>query len=102
MIHDTVSLKDAERFFLQISRLHDRLRLISIIQSCTTISFVLALGAMISAYFDEPVIASILFLGSILLMMVSMRLFTGKIQIANRSLTFICPTSRLIRNENSI
>ena len=46
----------------------------------------LALGAMIAAYFDEPVIASILFLGSILLMMGSMLLFTREIQIANRAL----------------
>ena len=41
---------------------------------------------MIATYFDEPVIASILFLGSILLMMGSMLLFTREIQIANRAL----------------
>ena len=46
----------------------------------------LALGAMIAAYFDEPVMSSILFLGSILLMMGSMLLFTREIQIANRAL----------------
>ena len=86
VIRDSVSPKDAERFLLQISRLRDRLRLIGIIQSCAAISFVLALGAMIAAYFDEPIIASILFLGSILLMMGSMLLFTREIQIANRAL----------------
>ena len=86
VIRDSVSPKDAERFLLQISRLRDRLRLIGIIQSCAAISFVLALGAMIATYFDEPVIASILFLGSILLMMGSMLLFTREIQIANRAL----------------
>ena len=86
VIHDSVSPKDAERFLVQIGRLRDRLRLIGIIQSCAAISFVLALGAMIAAYFDKPIIASILFLGSILLMMSSMLLFTREIQIANRAL----------------
>ena len=64
LIRDSVSPKDAERFLLQISRLRDRLRLI-IISPALPYPFVLALGAMIAAYFDEPVIASILFLGSI-------------------------------------
>ena len=86
VIHDSVSHKDAERFLLQIDRLRDRLQLIGIIQSCAAISFVLALGAMIATYFEEPVIASIMFLGSILLMMGSMLLFTREIQIANRAL----------------
>ena len=86
VIRDSVLPKDAERFVLQISRLRDRLRLIGIIQSCAAIFFVLALGAMIATYFDEPIIASILFLGSILLMMSSMLVFTREIQIANRAL----------------
>ena len=86
VIRDNVSPKDLERFLLQISSLRDRLWLIGIVQSFTAISFVLALGAMIAAYFDEPVIASILFLGSILIMMCSMLLFTREIQIANRAL----------------
>ena len=83
---DSVSPKAAERFLLQIGPLRDRLRLIGIIQSFAAISFLLALGAMIATYFDKPVIASILFLGSILLMMGSMLLFTREIQIANRAL----------------
>ena len=86
VVRDSVSPTDAERFILQISRLRDRLRLIGIIQSCAAISFVLALVAMIAAYFDERVVASILFLGSILMMMGSMLLFTREIQIANTAL----------------
>ena len=79
VIRDNVSPNDAERFLLQINRLRDRLRLIGIIQSCAAISFVLALGAMIAAYFDEHMVSSVLFLGSILL-------FTREIQIANTAL----------------
>ena len=84
VIPDNISPKDAERFLLQINRL----RLIGIIQSCAAIFFVLALSAMIAAYFDERVVSSILFLGSILLMMGSMLLFTREIQIANTALDF--------------
>ena len=54
VIHDSISPEDAERSLLQISCLRDRLRMIGLIQSCAAISFVLALGAMIAAYFDEP------------------------------------------------
>ena len=86
VILDNVSPKDARRFPLQISPLRNKLRLIGIIQSCAAISFVLAAGAMIAAYFDERPISSILFLGSILLMMGSMLLFTREIQIANTTL----------------
>ena len=86
MIRDNFSPKDAERFLLLINRLRHRLRLIGIIQSCAAISFVLALCAMIAAYFDERVVSSILFLGSILLMMGSMLLFTSGIQMANTAL----------------
>ena len=85
-IRDSVSLNDAERFLLQISRLRDRLRLIGIIQSCAAIAFVLALGAMIAAYFDEGLLSSMLFLTSILLLMGSMLLLTREIQIANTAL----------------
>ena len=62
------------------------MHLIGIIQSCAAIAFVLALGAMIAAYFDEPVLASVLFLTSIILLMRSMLLFTREIQIANTAL----------------
>ena len=86
VIRDSVSPKDAERFLLQISRLRDRLRLIGLIQTCAAISFILALAAMIAAYFDENTIASIMFLASIMLLMSSMALFTREIQIANTAL----------------
>ena len=86
VLRDNVSPNDAERFLLQIKRLRDRLRLIGIIQSCAAISFVMALGAMIAAYFDERTVSSILFLISIMLMMGSMLLFTREIQIANTAL----------------
>ena len=82
VIRDNISPKDAERFLLQINRLH----LIGIIQSCAAVSFIFALGAMIAGYFHERVISSMLFLGSILLMMGSMLLFTREIQIANTAL----------------
>ncbi len=51
VVRDSISPQDAKRFIRQINRLRDRLRLIGIIQSCAAISFVLALGAMIAAYF---------------------------------------------------
>ncbi len=84
VIRDSVSAKNTEWFLLQISRLRDRLWLTGIIQPRATISFVLAPGAMVTAYFNEPVIAGILFLGAILLMMGSMLLSTHEIPIANR------------------
>ena len=71
---------------MQISRLRDRLRLIGIIQSCAAMAFVLALTAMIATYFDEPTIASMMFLCSITLLIISMLLFTREIQIANTAL----------------
>ena len=86
VIRDNFSPQDARRFMLQISRLRDRLRLIGIIQSCAAMAFVLALTAMIAAYFDERTISSTLFLGSITLLMISMLLFIREIQIANTAL----------------
>lgn len=86
VIRDNVSPTDAERFIMQINRLRDRLRLIGITQSCAAIAFVLALAAMIAAYFGHMIFASWLFLGSISLLMGSMLLFTREIQIANTAL----------------
>ena len=86
VIRDNVSPTDAERFILQINRLRDRLRLIGIIQSCSATAFVLALTAMIAAYFDERTNSSMLFLSSITLLMISMLLFIREIQIANTAL----------------
>ena len=86
VIRDYISPQDAERFLLQIKRLRDRLRLIGIVQSCAAMAFVLALTAMIAAYFDENAFASMLFLCSITLLIVSMLLFTREIHIANTAL----------------
>ena len=86
IIRNSVSPNDAERFLLQISRLRDRLRFIGVIQSFAAIAFVLALDQMIAAYFDKKLLSSMLFLGSILLMMGSMLLFTREIQIAKPAL----------------
>ncbi|MGC6497204.1 MAG: DUF2721 domain-containing protein [Candidatus Puniceispirillaceae bacterium] len=86
VIRDNVLPNDAERYLRQISRLRDRLRLIGITQSCAAIAFMLALTAMIATYFDEPTIASIMFLCSISLLIISMLFFTREIQIANTAL----------------
>jgi hypothetical protein len=86
VLGEHISPQDAERFLLQIRRLRDRLRLIGIIQSCAAMAFVLALMAMIAAYFDERAISSMLFLSSISLLIVSMLMFTREIQIANTAL----------------
>ena len=63
LFRDKVSPNDSKRFVLQVKRLREGLRLIGIIQSCAAISFMLALGAMIEAYFDEWLVSSFLFLG---------------------------------------
>ena len=86
VIRDNVLPNDAERYLRQISRLRDRLRLIGITQSCAAMAFMLALTAMIAIYFDEPTIASIMFLCSIGLLIISMLFFTREIQIANIAL----------------
>ena len=101
VIRDSVSPKDAERFLLQISRLRNRLRLIGITQSCAAIAFVLALGAMIAAYFDERLLSSMLFLNSILLLMGSMLIFTAKSKSPTLRSTYISRTWRHIRNGNN-
>ena len=66
--------------------MRDRLCLISIIQICAAIAFVLALAAMIAPLFDQRLLSSILFLTSILLLLDLMLLFTREIQIANTAL----------------
>jgi hypothetical protein len=86
VLGENISPQDAGRFLLQIRRLRDRLRLIGIIQSCAAMAFVLALMAMIAAYFDEHTLSSMLFIGSISLLMISMLMFTREIQIANMAL----------------
>ena len=101
VIRDNVSPKDAERFLF---------RSVGFAQASSDRDYPVLRGdflcsrarAMIAAYFDERVVSSILFLGSILLMMGSMLLFTREIQIANTALTFIFPISNRIRNGNNI
>ena len=86
VICDAVSPKDGERFPPQFSRLRNGLRLSGIIQSCAALSFVLPLRTIITAYFKEPIVTSILFLGSIFLMIGSMLLCIRQIHIANGAL----------------
>ena len=71
---------------MQINSLRDRLRLIGIVQSREAMAFVLTLTAMIAAYFDQRVFASMLFLSSITLLILSMLLLPREIHIANSAL----------------
>ena len=83
----TISRRRLPRgFLLQIDRLWNRLGLTDITQYRTAISFVLALGAIIAAYFNERVVSRILFRRSILLMIGLMLLFNREIQNANTAL----------------
>ena len=86
VIRDDLSQNDTERLLLKISRLRNRLWLISITQSCAAIGFVLALMAMILTYFDKTIVASMMFLCAITLLIIPMLLFTREIQIANSAL----------------
>ena len=86
VIRDNMSPQDAERFPLQINRLRNRLRLIGIFQPCAAMAFVLALMPMIAAYFEEYPFASMLFICSIILLILSMLLLTREIHIANTAL----------------
>ena len=86
VIRDNISPQDAERFLLQINRLRARLSLIGIVQSCRAMAFVMALTTMITACFDKNAVASMLFLGSIVLLVISMLSFTREIHIANKVL----------------
>ena len=86
VLRDNVLPNDTERFLIAIVFLRDRLRRISIIQTCAAISCVMTLGAITFVYFDERTVSSILFLIPIMLMMGSMLLFTHEIQITNTAL----------------
>ena len=86
VLGENISLQDAERFLLQIRHLRDRLRLIGIIQSCAAMAFVLALMAVIAAYFDKHTLSSMLIVGSISSLTISTLMFTGQVQIANIAL----------------
>ena len=86
VIRDSLSPNEIERFFLQLRRLGERFRLIGIIQSCAAITIVLAIVAIITVYFDERLLSSLLFLTSMLLPMGWILCFTREIQIANAAL----------------
>ena len=90
-LHDTVinaqtPADDSARFFQQIASLRQRLRLLAVTQTFSAVGFILNLSAMISLYLDTGVVGSWLFFSAIILMIVSMVLFTLEIQIANSAL----------------
>ena len=86
VINETISTDDSARFFRQIASLRQRLRLIAIIQTCSSLAFIFNLSAMISLYFGIDSLGSWLFFLSIILMVAAMIQFTIEIQIANSAL----------------
>ena len=90
-LHDTVTnaqkpADDSTRFFQQIASLRQRLRLRAVTQTFSAVAFILNLSAMISLYLNAGDAGSWLFFSAIILMIVSMVLFTLEIQIANSAL----------------
>ena len=90
-LHDTVinaqtPADDSTRFFQQIASLRQRLRLLAVTQTFSAVAFILNLSAMISLYLNTGDAGSWLFFSAIILMIVSMVLFTLEIQIANSAL----------------
>jgi hypothetical protein len=90
-LHDTVinaqtPADDSARFFQQIASLRQRLRLLAVIQTFSAGAFILNLSAMISLYLNISDAGSWLFFCAIILMFMSMILFTLEIQIANSAL----------------
>jgi hypothetical protein len=86
VINEKISTEDSARFFRQIASLRQRLRLIAIIQTCSSLAFIFNLSAMISLYFGFDSLGSWLFFLSIILMVAAMIQFTIEIQIANSAL----------------
>ena len=86
VINEKISTEDSARFFRQIASLRQRLRLIAIIQTCSSLAFIFDLSAMISLYFGIDSLGSWLFFLSIILMVAAMIQFTIEIQIANSAL----------------
>jgi hypothetical protein len=66
--------------------LRQRLRLLAVTQTFSAVAFILNLSAMISLYLNTGDAGSWLFFSAIILMIVSMVLFTLEIQIANSAL----------------
>lgn len=86
VINEKIATEDSARFFHQIASLRQRLRLIVIIQTCSSLAFIFNLSAMISLYFGIDGIGSWLFFLSIILMVAAMIQFTIEIQNANSAL----------------
>ena len=86
VINEKISTDDSARFFRQIASLRQRLRLIAIIQTCSSLAFIFNLSAMISLYFGIDNLGSWLFFLSIILMVAAMIQFTIEIQVANSAL----------------
>jgi hypothetical protein len=86
VINEKILTSDSARFFHQITRLRQRLRLIAIIQTCSSLAFIFDLPAMISLYFGIDSLGSWLFFLSIILMVAAMIQFTIEFQIANSAL----------------
>ena len=90
-LHDTVinaqtPSDDNSRFFQQIASLRQRLRLLAVIQTFSAGTLILNLSAMISLYLNISDAGSWLFFCAIILIILSMILFTLEIQITNSAL----------------
>jgi hypothetical protein len=86
VINENISTNDSSRFFSQIASLRQRLRLLAIVQTCSSLAFIFNLSAMISLYFSIDGLGNWLFFTSIILMVAAMIQFTIEIQIANSAL----------------
>ena len=86
VINEKISTDDSARFFHQTASLRQRLSLIAIIQTCSSLAFIFNLSAMILLYFGINSLGSWLFFLSIILMVAAMIQFTIEIQIANSAL----------------
>ena len=86
VINEKISTDYSDRFFRQIASLRQRLRLIAIIQTCSSLAFIFNFSAMISLYFGINSVSSWLFYLSSILMVAAMIQFNIEIQIANLAL----------------
>ena len=86
VINEKISTDDSARFFRQIANLRQRLRLIAIIQTCSSLAFIFNLSAIITLYFGLSSLGNWLFFSLIILMVAAMVQFTIEIQIANSAL----------------
>ncbi|MDB9891122.1 DUF2721 domain-containing protein [Alphaproteobacteria bacterium] len=61
LINEKILTDDSSRFFSQIASLRQRLRLIAVIQTCSSLAFIFNLLAMISLYLGIDDLGSWLF-----------------------------------------